>query len=248
MSVIYIDGEFVDAADASIPVTDVALLRGYAVFDFLRTYGGTPFQLSAHLQRLLTSAALIDLSCPWDIEELAEIALSTMRRNGHPESNIHIILTGGDSDGGFLPRGEPRLLVMAPPWEAPPGWWYKQGVHAVTTELHRHLPQAKTINYVPGISAQLKSAGRKTPRRSKRSTWRTGWSARARAATSSSSRRPLDHAGRWTAARHHPRRSHQAAERRRLAGTARRHAGRRLRRRRSHPDINHQRSAALGPG
>jgi len=157
MSVIYINGEFVDAAVASIPVTDVALLRGYAVFDFLRTYGGTPFQLSAHLQRLRTSAALIDLSCPWDIEKLADIALGTMRRNGHPESNIHIILTGGDSDSGFLPQGDPRLLVKASPWEAPPGWWYEQGVHAVTTELHRHLPQAKTINYVPGITAQIKA-------------------------------------------------------------------------------------------
>ncbi len=160
MSVIYINGEFVDAAVASVPVTDVALLRGYAVFDFLRTYGGTPFQLRAHLQRLRTSASLIDLSCPWDIEELADIAIGTMRRNGHPETNIHIVLTGGDSDSGFIPRGEPRLIVRALPWAAPPGWWYEEGVHAVTTELHRHMPQAKTINYAPAISAQIRAGAR----------------------------------------------------------------------------------------
>lgn len=157
MSIYYINGEYVDAVDARLPATDLAILRGYGVFDFLRTYRSLPFQLGAHLRRLRRSADLINLNCPWDIEELGDIALKTLRRNSFPESNLRIVVTGGESDNGFLPRGDSRLLMMATPWEAPPDWWYVEGAHAVTTELHRHQPEAKTINYIPGVSAQLEA-------------------------------------------------------------------------------------------
>lgn len=162
MSVFYINGEFVDAASASIPATDLAVLRGYGVFDFLRTYGGIPFQLGAHLRRLKRSAELIELNCPWDIEELGDIVLETVKRNGFSESNIRIVVTGGEGERGFRPLGDSRLLVMATPWEAPPAWWYADGAHVLTTELQRHLPEAKTINYIPGITAQL-AANKRDP-------------------------------------------------------------------------------------
>lgn len=160
MSVFYINGEYVNAAEARIPATDLAILRGFGVFDALRTYGGVPFQLGAHLRRLKRSATLIDLACPWDIEELGDIVLDAVKRNGFPESNIRIIVTGGEGELSFLPLGESRLLVMATPCEAPPAWWYDSGVHVVTAELHRHLPEAKTINYIPAIMAQRKAGAR----------------------------------------------------------------------------------------
>lgn len=160
MSVFYINGEYVDAASATIPATDLAILRGYGVFDFLRTYGGVPFQLGAHLRRLKRSADLIELNCPWDIEELGDIVLETVKRNGYEESNVRIVVTGGEGEHGFLPLGDSRLLVMVTPWEAPPAWWRQDGAHVVTTELPRHLPEAKTINYIHGINAQLRASKR----------------------------------------------------------------------------------------
>ena len=83
MSVYYVDGEYVDSGEATVPASDLALLRGYGIFDFLRTYGGKPFQLGAHLRRLIRSAALLDMRFPWDIEELGEIVIETLRRNGY---------------------------------------------------------------------------------------------------------------------------------------------------------------------
>ena len=112
MSVFFIDGGFVNSADAKISATDLAILRGYGVFDALRTYSGIPFQLRAHLMRLQRSAALIELNLPWDIEVLADIVLATVERNGFPESSIRIVVTGGEGEFSFLPRGDSRLLVM----------------------------------------------------------------------------------------------------------------------------------------
>lgn len=160
MSIFYIHGDFVNSAEARLPATDIAILRGYGVFDFLRTYGGIPFQLGAHLRRLRRSAELIELNCPWDIETLGDIVLETIRRNGFPESNIRLVVTGGDGEKGFLPRGNSRLLVMVTPWEAPPAWWHEPGAPVVTVEMGRYLPEAKTINYIPGIMAQIKAEKR----------------------------------------------------------------------------------------
>ncbi len=160
MSVFYIDGEYVDASSASLPATDLSILRGFGVFDYLRTYGGVPFQLSAHLRRLQRSAALIELACPWDIEQLAEIALETLRRNPFAEAGIRIVLTGGDSPNGFMPGGDSRLLVMVTPLHTLPASAHERGGSVATVEQGRVLPEAKTINYIPGIIAQRKAERR----------------------------------------------------------------------------------------
>lgn len=153
MSVYYVNGEFVQAADAVLPASDLALLRGYGIFDFLRTYGGKPFQLGAHLRRLIRSAALLDLHCPWDIEELDEIVMETLGRNSFEEASIRLVVTGGDSPDGFMPAAASRLLVMATPAKSMAAHYYEQGAAVVTVEAQRFLPEAKTINYIPGISA-----------------------------------------------------------------------------------------------
>lgn len=160
MSVYYINGEFVDAESASVSARDLAILRGFGVFDFLRTYGGLPFQLGAHLRRLQRSANLIDLACPWDLEELGDIVMGTLRRNAYDESGIRLVLTGGDSPNGFMPGGDSRLLVMVTALQNLPATAYQQGAAVATVEQHRHLPEAKTINYIPGITAQRKAQKR----------------------------------------------------------------------------------------
>ena len=160
MSVSYIDGEFIEGGRASLPATDLSILRGFGVFDYLRTYGGVPFMLSAHLRRLQRSAALIGLACPWDIEQLAEIALETLRRNHFDEAGIRLVLTGGDSPNGFMPNGDSRLLVMITPCHTLPASAHQRGAAVATVEQGRVLPEAKTINYIPGIIAQRKAEAR----------------------------------------------------------------------------------------
>ena len=63
-NIFYVDGEFVDSEAAQVPADDLAVLRGYGIFDFTRSYGGRPFRLDDHLQRLQRSAELILLELP----------------------------------------------------------------------------------------------------------------------------------------------------------------------------------------
>ena len=59
--VAYVDGEWMDAADARISVFDHGLLYGDGVFEGIRFYGGEPFLLDAHIARLEASARAICL-------------------------------------------------------------------------------------------------------------------------------------------------------------------------------------------
>lgn len=159
MDIYYIDGDYIAADEASIPVDDLAVLRGYGVFDFLRTYGGKPFFLKEHLERLARSASLIGLDFSWSLDELVEIVIQTLRRNQHDESNIRILVTGGSSDDFITPQGRSRLIIMVTPLFKTPQWWYSNGVKIITVSPERYIPNAKSINYIPAAIA-LKQASR----------------------------------------------------------------------------------------
>lgn len=153
----YIDGEFVDEAQASLPASDLAVLRGYGVFDYLRTYGGKPFRLDDHLTRLERSAALIGLALPHPIDEIQRIIEETLARNSHDESSIRIVVTGGSSEDNITPAGKSRLLVFVTPFTNPPAEWFSDGIKVVTERTERYLPEAKTLNYIPAIIALKKA-------------------------------------------------------------------------------------------
>ncbi len=153
----YVDGVFVDADAATIPVTDLALVRGYGVFDFFRTYNGLPIQVERNVQRLRNSAHEIEMELPWTNEEIADAIMETLARNDFDEANVRIIATGGDSPNFIMPDDKPRLLIYVEPLKELPDWWYTDGVKVVTVQEERYLPRAKSLNYIPAIVA-LKQA------------------------------------------------------------------------------------------
>jgi 4-amino-4-deoxychorismate lyase len=63
------------AGRVALDPLDLALVRGEAVFEALRTYGGRPFRLDAHLERLAASARAIELPLPAGLEDLAARAI-----------------------------------------------------------------------------------------------------------------------------------------------------------------------------
>jgi branched-chain amino acid aminotransferase len=159
-NIFYIDGKFLPEKDAKIPVNDLAILRGYGIFDFLRTYGGKPFHLKDHLKRLEHSAKSIELKLPLSIEEIHDIVLETLKRNQHKDSNVRIVVTGGQTEDFITPCGKPRLLVMVTEVRFYPQKWYENGVKIITVPLERQIPAAKSLNYLSAILA-LKEAYQK---------------------------------------------------------------------------------------
>ncbi|MDJ0720145.1 MAG: aminotransferase class IV [Desulfobacterales bacterium] len=158
MDIYYVDGDFVPADRAVIPVNDLAVLRGLGAFELLRTYGGRPFALEEHLQRLAQSVGKIGLPLPGDLDHIRQVVLETLARNQRPEEvNIRIIVTGGSSPDFMTHQGQPRLLVLVSEMPRQPGEWYVDGVKITTMQSRRILPGAKSINYLSATIALQKA-------------------------------------------------------------------------------------------
>jgi branched-chain amino acid aminotransferase len=153
MNTYYIDGTFVSETDATISVNDMSVLRGYGVFDFLRTYNRRPFYLDAHIERLARSARLVDLAMPWSQEQIHAITMETLDRNDHEEANIRLVITGGVSPDSITPANNPKLLILVTGLHTCPAEWYQEGAAIITTHDQRYMPGAKSINYIPAILA-----------------------------------------------------------------------------------------------
>lgn len=96
------------AVDPRAPVLradDEALLRGRAAFETLRVYGGRPFALPAHVERLRASAARIGLP-EVGAEELSLLADEAVAAAATPEAVLRLVWTAG-------PEGEERPEVLA---------------------------------------------------------------------------------------------------------------------------------------
>lgn len=158
MAIYYVDGQFVPAEQAVIPVDDLAILRGIGVFDLLRTYNGKPYFLDAHIDRLEASAQKIGLTLPWSHDEIVRVVEDTLAKNDIPEANIRIVVTGGSSIDFMNPSGTPRLLVLVSPIPRLPDHWYTEGVKIISWEVERPIPGAKSIDYISASLALKKAA------------------------------------------------------------------------------------------
>lgn len=152
----YINGSFVTEDQVWIHAADLGLVRGYAVFDYLRTYQGRPFYMKEHLLRLCYSAKEIGLSVPKTVSEMQEIIESLLQKNPPGEFGIKVILTGGMSADQLIPEDQPSLIVLMYPFKPFPKDFYTNGIKAVTTHLSRSIPKSKTLQYIPAIIALQK--------------------------------------------------------------------------------------------
>lgn len=155
MNVFYVDGEFVPEDQAVISVSDIGVLRGYGVFDFMRTYNMRPFYLEDHIRRLETSARMIDIAMPRTPAEIFDITMETLSRNKGEldEANIRLVITGGISPDAITPQNHTKLVVMVTPMHPCPAEWYRDGAAVITTHDERYIPGAKSTNYIPAILA-----------------------------------------------------------------------------------------------
>lgn len=153
--IVYLNNSFLEEDKAVLQVNDLSILRGYGVFDFLRTYNGSPLFLEHHLDRFFHSASQMYLCLEQSRKELTEIILELARRNNLVQSGIRILLTGGYSSDGYKPS-KPNLLLLEQSLEMPLEGSLKAGIRVISYEYLRELPSVKSTNYLMGVWLQEK--------------------------------------------------------------------------------------------
>ncbi|MBI1228261.1 MAG: amino acid aminotransferase [Bacteroidetes bacterium] len=145
-----INGELVPKEQASLGITDLAIQRGYGLFDYFVVKRGRPVFFEDYLDRVERSAKWLHLALPVTREELKQQVLQLIRANGEQEAGIKVILTGGYATDGYSPEKSNIVILEMPPPKYPVSK-FEQGVKLMSYEHHRTFPSAKSINYIVGI-------------------------------------------------------------------------------------------------
>jgi 4-amino-4-deoxychorismate lyase len=102
----------VDPKEPVLYADDEALIRGRAAFETIRVYGGRPFRLNAHLDRLAGSAARIGLPA-LDRAAMETLAGEALGAAGEPDAVLRLYWTAG-REGSERPTGL-ALVSSLPP-------------------------------------------------------------------------------------------------------------------------------------
>jgi branched-chain amino acid aminotransferase len=120
-SKIWMNGELVDWADATVHVGAHGLHYGSGVFEGIRAYetsrGSAIFRLTEHVERLQNSAKLLYMDLPYTRDELKAACWDLIGTNGLPECYLRPIAFFGYGELGVSSRGNPvDVAIMSWPW------------------------------------------------------------------------------------------------------------------------------------
>ncbi|MDH5428864.1 MAG: branched-chain amino acid transaminase [Nitrospirota bacterium] len=155
---IWMDGAFVDWADASIHVLTHSLHYGLAAFEGIRCYegpkGSAIFRLQEHVDRLFESAHITLMPMPFPKKEVTEAIIETVRVNELASCYIRPIAYVGYGAMGVYPGDNPiRLSIAAWPWGSYLGEnSLTNGIRAKISSFTRHhvnvsMTRAKVSGY-----------------------------------------------------------------------------------------------------
>lgn len=150
---VYINDSFVPASQAALQVSDLAIQRGYGIFDFFKTLGHTPVFLDEHLDRFYNSAAQMRLEPGKDRQQLKAVIEELLQKNNIPDAGIKITLTGGYSPDGYSIT-RPNMIITQQPLKLPDPAAFQKGLRLISHPHQRQMPQVKSLDYLMAIWLQ----------------------------------------------------------------------------------------------
>ena len=129
-------------SEASVDIEDRGYQFGDGIYEVIRVYGGKPFYLAEHLERLEKSARAIRLPLPWDSGLLAEKLYLQVTRGPAPRNHA------------FPEKAEPVLVAYTT--EVPrPEAMLKEGIRTCTHKDIRWLRcDIKSLNLLGAVLAK----------------------------------------------------------------------------------------------
>jgi branched-chain amino acid aminotransferase len=168
MSHVWLNGSFVDEAEASVSLRDTGLLHAAGVFTTMRSYGGRVFRLADHLRRLRDSCDALFVPLPHKDDVLARAAAELLERNELAAARLRLTVTRGAATQDPLHglRLDPTVFLTASPLEPYPEEYYQRGLTVLLLDEQKLNPydlQAghKTLNYLSRLAA-LRSANQRS--------------------------------------------------------------------------------------
>jgi branched-chain amino acid aminotransferase len=163
---VYINGNFVPKAEATISIFDHAYLYGDGVFEGIRVYNGKVFRLDPHLVRMLDGAKALGFTIGnLTLETMREAVLETCRKNNHQDGYIRVNLSRGIGLG-LDPKNidtTPQFVIATNQLRLYDQSFYENGLTMITCSTRVPSPDAInprikcTGKYINNIQAKMEA-------------------------------------------------------------------------------------------
>ncbi len=110
LPICYLNGQYLPLADARVSPLDRGFLFGDAVYEVVPVYGGRPFRLRQHLDRLDRSVAGIRMPAPMAHADWGRVCQELIARNSGCDAYLYLQVTRGAEFG----RNHAWPEVLAP--------------------------------------------------------------------------------------------------------------------------------------
>jgi D-alanine transaminase len=161
MAIVYWNGDYIPLEKAVVPVEDRGFLFGDGIYEVVRVYGGRPFRLADHLQRLHRSAAGAQLPLADAVDEIPDIIQRLLDENGLRDTSFYIQCTRGCAHPrahAFPAEVHPTLLLMHAPLRPLPANARTNGVSTITVpDLRWRRCDIKSIMLLPNAMAKTQA-------------------------------------------------------------------------------------------
>jgi len=140
---IWMDGKFLNWADANVHILTHTLHYGTGAFEGIRCYktksGSAVFRLKDHVERLFDSTHILNIDPPFSQKEISRAIIDTVKVNNLKECYIRPLVYIGYGAMGLHPKDNPiRIAIAAWPWGAYLGdEGIKNGIRAKISSFSR---------------------------------------------------------------------------------------------------------------
>lgn len=166
-SIVYLNGEFVQASRAKVSVFDHGFLYGDGCFETVIVRNGKPFRLDDHLERLVCTARVLGIRIPLSLDDVRHAFMGVITRNHLSDAYARTTLTRGEGYSSADPRvcERPTFVIFAYDRENHPTEKYGHkgsGLRCMIVSTRRIPPicldaRLKTNNYVNIILARMQA-------------------------------------------------------------------------------------------
>lgn len=95
MSLVYLNGQFMRPEQAKISPMDRGFLFGDGIYEVIPSYGGRCVGFTAHIQRLQTGLAALEIHCALTIEDWQQLVQQLIQHNGAGNLGVYLHVSRG---------------------------------------------------------------------------------------------------------------------------------------------------------
>lgn len=152
---IYLNGQFLSAHEATIDTKDRGFLLSDGLFETIRVYQGKPFALEKHWLRLKKSAEYLELPIDLSYEQLEKITAKLLSMNTG-EATLRLTLTRGVGPRGlnYPEPMKPTVLIAVFPYTEQKKLAAKIATSTIRRNEYSPLAHIKSLAYLDNILAR----------------------------------------------------------------------------------------------